>query len=103
MSTIELNQDNFEEKVLQADGPVLVDFWAAWCGPCKMLSPVVDEVADELEGDVLVGKVNVDQQQALARKYAVMSIPTLVVYKNGEEVKRSVGVIPKEDILDLVK
>ena len=102
MAVIEINSDNFEKEVLQAGEPVLIDFWAPWCGPCKMLSPLVDEVAEDAQG-FKVGKINVDDCPELARPYKVFSIPTLIVFKNGEEAKRSVGVITKEAILDLVK
>ena len=83
MSVINFTTENFEEEVLKSDKPVLLDFWADWCGPCKMMSPVVEELADELEGQVKVGKVNVDEEAALALKYQIMSIPTLVVMKKG--------------------
>ena len=92
----------FDELVLKNDKPVIVDFWAEWCGPCRMLSPVVDEVAAELSG-VKVGKVNIDEQPDLAAQFDVMSIPTLVVFKDGKAVNQSVGVIPKEAILKMVK
>ena len=102
MAAITITNDNFEQEVLKSDVPVLVDFWAAWCGPCKMLSPVVEQIAEEETG-FKVGKIDVDDQDILAAKFRVSSIPTLIVFKNGEEVNRSVGVIPKEAILDLVK
>ena len=102
MEPVTLTQENFQTEVLDAKGTVLVDFWAAWCGPCRMLSPVVDEVAAELSG-VKVGKVNIDEQPDLAAQFDVMSIPTLVVFKDGKAVNQSVGVIPKEVILKMVK
>ena len=93
---------NFEAEVLSADKPVLVDFWASWCAPCRMLAPVVEEVARETEGRAIVGKLNVDDEMELARKDRVASIPTLIVFENGQEVRRSVGVVEKEDILELL-
>jgi thioredoxin 1 len=102
MAVIEITKENFEEKVIKSEKPVLLDFWAPWCGPCRMLSPIVDEVAEEND-DIVVGKINVDNEEDLARKFGIQSIPTLVVMKNGEVAKTSVGVIPKQKILDLVK
>ena len=102
MEPIVITSENFEEEVIKSDKPVLLDFWAPWCGPCKMLSPVVDKVAEENE-DIKVGKVNVDDNEDLAMKFKTMSIPTLIVFKDGAEVNRSVGVISKSQILDLVK
>ena len=101
MGVVQLNQGNFETEVLNAKGIVLVDFFAVWCAPCKMLSPIVDQVADEVN-DAKVGKINVDEEQALAAKYGVSSIPTLVVFKDGVEVKRSTGFIPKKAVMDLL-
>ena len=102
MSVIEVNKDNFEEEVLKSDKTVLIDFWAAWCGPCRMLGPIVDEVGEEND-DIKVCKINVDENEELAVKYEVMSIPMLVVVKNGQTVTQSVGVIGKNRILELVK
>ncbi len=103
MEVITLTEKNFEEEVLKSDVPVLVDFWASWCGPCRMLSPIVDQVAAEATGGFKVGKVNVDEEQELAGHYNVMSIPTLLVIKGGQVVKQSVGVIPKPQVEALVK
>ena len=98
----DMNKENFQEEVVQSDKPVLVDFWASWCGPCRMVSPIVDEIAQE-RPDVKVVKVNVDQEQELSLQFGVMSIPTLVVMKDGKVVNQAVGVRPKEQILDLLK
>lgn len=95
--------DNFEAEVLGSDVPVLVDFWATWCMPCRMLAPVIEEIASENEGKIKVGKVNVDENPDLARKYRVMSIPTVLVLKNGELTATSVGVDSKENILKLLE
>lgn len=101
MAVIELTNENFEQEVLHSDKPALVDFWASWCGPCRMLSPIVDEVAEE-RSDVKVGKINVDEQPELARKYGVMSIPTVIVFRDGDEYRKSVGAVPKAQLLDLL-
>ena len=102
MSVIDVKTADFETEVLKSDKTVLVDFCAVWCGPCRMLSPVVDQVAEE-NPNIKVCKVNVDEEQQLAIKYGVMSIPTLLVFKGGELVNQSVGVIPKEEVLNLIK
>lgn len=101
MAIVKVTKDNFEQEVLQSDKTVLVDFWAAWCGPCKMLSPIVDEVAAE-RSDIKVCKVNVDEESALAIQFKVASIPMLLVFKNGKEVNKSVGYISKEQVLALL-
>ncbi|MBQ8917475.1 MAG: thioredoxin [Oscillospiraceae bacterium] len=100
-NAIEITSQNFDNTVEK--GLVLVDFWASWCGPCMMLGPVVEQLAEELDGKVTVGKVNVDEEQELAVKFGVMSIPTLVLFKDGAEVTRSVGVVPKAKLLEMIE
>lgn len=102
MSVININQENFEQEVMNSDRPVLMDFWASWCAPCRMLSPVVDEIAQE-RSDIKVCKVNIDEQQQLAARFGVMSIPTLVVIRDQKVVQQSVGVRPKEQILSMLQ
>ena len=101
MAVLTITKDNFEQEVLKSEKTVLLDFWAAWCGPWRMLSPVVDSIAEE-RPDIKVGKVNVDEQQELASEFQVMSIPTLVVVKDGKIADQSMGVIPKQQILDML-
>ena len=103
MAEIKLTKDNFEQEVLASDMPVLVDFWADWCGPCKMLAPIIEEIAVEYAGVIKVGKVNVDEEGELAMAFRVMSIPTLILFKNGEAVDMSVGFRSKEDIVKMFK
>ena len=100
---IELYKETFEQKVLQSDIPVLVDFWATWCGPCKMNAQIVKEIADEYDGKILVGKVNVDEEPDLTMQYNVSSIPTLMVFKNGQLVNKAVGYREKDEILKMLK
>lgn len=100
MSEIILNESNFDSEVLMSDKPVMVDFWATWCGPCKVLSPIVEELANEFSGKLKVGKVDVDQNNNLAMKYGVMSIPTLKFFKSGKLVGEIVGAAPKQSIID---
>ncbi|MCM1159135.1 MAG: thioredoxin [Bacteroidales bacterium] len=101
MAIVNITADNFEKEVLQAEQTVLVDFWADWCGPCKMLAPIIDQIA-EAHPEIKVGKVNIDQESSLAVNYKVMSIPTLVVFKNGEIANQTVGVQSKSDIEGLL-
>ena len=103
MAEVTLTKTNFDAEVLNSDIPVLVDFWASWCGPCMMLSPVIEEIAQEYDGKIKVGKVNVDNEPELAEQFGVFSIPTLVVMKNGEIVNQSAGARPKNQILDMLK
>ena len=101
MSAINVNKNNFDQEILNSDKPVLLDFWANWCGPCRMVSPIVDEIAAE-RSDIKVGKINVDEQPELAAQFGVMSIPTLVVMKSGQIVNQAVGARPKAQILAML-
>lgn len=102
MSVLHIHQDNFQQEVLNSEGKVLLDFWAAWCGPCQMMSPVLEEVAAE-HPEVKVGKVNVDEELKLSAQYGVISIPTFVVLEGGKVIKQAVGAMPKEDLEALLK
>ena len=102
MATTVITKENFKSEVLDAQGTVLIDFWANWCGPCRMLSPIVDQVAEQ-HNDVKVGKIDIDAQPELANQFGVMSIPTLIVFKNGQKVNESVGLIPNENVEALLK
>ena len=101
MNEVRLTKNNFRDEVLNSDIPVLVDFWATWCGPCRMVAPIVEEIADEYDSRIKVGKVNVDEEPELAMQFRVASIPTLMVFKNGQLVNTAVGYRPKADILAL--
>ena len=102
MSEITLTKSNFENEVLNYEGKVLVDFWASWCGPCKMIAPVVEEIANEFEGRVKVGKVNVDDEAELSIKYQVMSIPTILIFENGQVINKSIGYRDKDELIELL-
>lgn len=103
MAEIKLTKQNFETEVINSDVPVLVDFWATWCGPCRMIAPIVSQIADEADGKFKVGKVNVDEEQELAEQFEIMSIPTMVVFKNGKPVNSVVGMRPKAELLNMLK
>lgn len=102
MAVIHVTKENFEKEVMQSDKPVFIDFWASWCGPCQMVAPVVEELAGEIS-DVKIAKVNVDEQPELAQQFQVMSIPTMVLIKNGKVVDTTVGAQPKEDLLQFIR
>ena len=101
MKTLNITKNNFQQEVMESDKTVLIDFWAAWCGPCRMVSPVIDQIAEE-RSDIKVCKVNVDEEFELAGAFKIMSIPSLVVIKNGEIVNKSVGAIPKDQIVSML-
>lgn len=100
MAVIKITKENYDAEVVNSPVPVLLDFWAEWCGPCRMISPIVEEIANEVEGKAKVGKINVDEEEELAKQFGIMSIPTLVVMKNGEMTARETGVRPKQFLLD---
>ena len=103
MSALHFTEMDFDKEVLRFKGVALVDFWAEWCGPCRMMGPVIDEVAKELAGKIKVGKINVDEAQELAAQYGIMSIPTLMVFKDGEVVEQFAGAMPKDQLLQRLK
>ena len=98
-----LTVENFETEVLKSEMPVLVDFWATWCGPCRMIAPVIEEIAEDYQGKLKVGKINVDEQGELAVKYGISSIPTLLLFKGGEVVKKTLGYMPKEAVVKFIE
>ncbi len=102
MKEITITNDNFEKEVLSSPVPVLVDFWASWCGPCKMLAPIIEEIADEFDGKIKVGKVNVDEEEMLARVFQIRSIPTLILFEGGKAARMSLGYMPKEDVVKFI-
>ena len=103
MSTIILSAENFESEVLKSDVPVVVDFYADWCGPCKMIKPIFEEISDEMDGSAKFGKLDIDDQADLAAAYNVMSIPTMLIFKGGEVADKSVGAMPKDSLINFVK
>ena len=102
MAEITITKDNFQAEVLESDVPVLVDFWAVWCGPCRMLAPTIEEIAAEYEGKIKVGKVNIDEEPQLAMQYGIMSIPTVILFKDGKAAGKVIGVQPKENIVAML-
>ena len=102
MSYIVITKENFEDKVLKSEKPVLIDFWATWCGPCRMVAPIIEEIAEEYD-TITVGKINVDEQPELSAAFGISSIPTMVVVKNGKITAQAVGYRPKEDIVKLLE
>ena len=103
MAILHITKETFKDEVLNSKEPVLVDFWATWCGPCKALAPVLEDCEQELAGEVKIAKIDIDQQEELAREYNVMSIPTLLLFKDGEVVEKSVGLIPKDEVMKLAR
>ena len=97
-----ITKENFESEILHSDIPVLLDFWASWCGPCKMLAPTVAQIAEEYSGKIKVGKVNVDEEESLSREYGIVSIPTVILFKNGKPEKTSIGLVPKETLVSML-
>lgn len=102
MSEITITKENFEQEVIKSEIPVLLDFWATWCGPCKMIAPIIEEIAEEKSGEIKVGKIDVDQENELALMFGINSIPTIMIFKNGEITQTAVGYRTKEQILSLI-
>ena len=100
--SLKFDEKNFNEEVVKSEIPVIVDFWAEWCGPCHIMSPIIDEVAKEFEGKAKIGKVNVDENQIISSKYGIMSIPTILAFKDGKVIGQLVGARPKKDLIDLI-
>ncbi len=103
MTVINIDENNFEEEVVKSSLPYLVDFWAEWCGPCKNLAPILEEISDELKDKVKIGKINIDDNQELAAKFSIRSIPTMILFKNGDSIETKVGLPPKKELLDWIK
>ena len=103
MSVVHFSKDTFDTEALGAAGPVLVDFWAPWCGPCKMLGPIIEQLGDEMDGKAVIGKVDIDEEPDLAARYGVMSIPTVILFKNGEEAARMVGLQSKHALVRMIE
>lgn len=103
VTVININENNFEEEVVKSSLPYLVDFWAEWCGPCKNLAPILEEISDELKDKVKIGKINIDDNQELAAKFSIRSIPTMILFKNGDSIDTKVGLPPKKELLDWIE
>ena len=103
VTTVNINEDNFEEEVVKSSLPCLIDFWAEWCGPCKNLAPILEEISDELKDKVKIGKINIDDNQELAAKFSIRSIPTMILFKGGDSIDTKVGLPPKKELLDWIE